>query len=266
MWPTFKTFDPSMPPHGLEVTRPWTPPEQDDSAEYEPAGSLHATYHPSTIHGHPVPRLREAAAAPSAAPSAPSTPMRDVTRIQTLNSSSSGYGPQLPDTPESSRTATHHHLFRPLSPLPPMLWDTDSLLAPGCAADSLTSPEAAHYIQEVGLYIEEVKKNAADLKKRFDEVKQLNDIQLECIAELRRQLAEARLAADSPETNSLHKAEKPSAIVPEPEEPAATEPEAEEPVATEPEAAKTVDKPSKWQFWGAFKDALDMVGEMLFEE
>lgn len=91
------------------------------------------------------------------------------------------------------------------------------------------------YVLEVGKYIENVKMHVQDLAMRMDEVKQLNSIQLDIISDLRRELNQK---------SSQLRQEK--------------DVEARDQPVTEV-------APQTTGFWSAVGDALDAVGEMLYE-
>lgn len=91
--------------------------------------------------------------------------------------------------PDSQTRRTEEHLFSEVDVTPGTglgITDEDD----GHAADTDYISKEAHeaYVAHVGSYIEGVKKYIEDLKMRLDEVKTLNNIQLDVIEDLRRQM------------------------------------------------------------------------------
>lgn len=107
---------------------------------------------------------------------------------------------------------------------------------------------AKAYIAEVSSYIDGVKKNVGDLRTRFEEVKLLNDIQLECIRDLRRELREAQM-------KSAVEDEKGGTVVDEDEE------EEEEEIDEEMDSTFQQGR----GVWVAWREAIDAFGEAFFE-
>lgn len=122
--------------------------------------------------------------------------------------------------PEAQSKQSDDHLFSELE---------NSFV--GDRAPTITKEEAEAYVAEVGEYIESVKKHARDMKMRFEEVKQLNEINLEIITDLRTELR-------SQEERSLQ---------------------------ITPKKIIRVARSKRKGFWVAIGEALDQVGEMLYE-
>jgi hypothetical protein len=125
--------------------------------------------------------------------------------------------------PESQSKHTEEHLFSELENTPEYAENGATI-----EAQPINKAEAEAYVAEVGHFIESVKKHTKDMETRLDEVKTLNDINFEVIAELRKEL----LAQQQKKPEKVKR------------------------------RVVVVQKPSP--FWGALKDALDDVGEMLF--
>lgn len=101
---------------------------------------------------------------------------------------------------------------------------------------SLTKEEAEAYVAAVGEYIEGVERHHKDMKMRFEEVKELNGIQFEIIADLQQQLrAKTEQAIPRAAVSEPIKSKTPEAI------------------------------PQRKGFWSSIGEALDQVGEMLYE-
>lgn len=92
------------------------------------------------------------------------------------------------------------------------------------------------YVLEVGKYIENVKMHVQDLTMRMDEVKQLNSIQLDIISDLRRELNQ--------KSSQLRQ---------------------EKDVGFQEQLVTNEIAPQTTGFWSAVGEALDAVGEMLYE-
>ncbi|KAF2263220.1 hypothetical protein CC78DRAFT_534220 [Lojkania enalia] len=104
--------------------------------------------------------------------------------------------------------------------------------------DDEETEDVRRYIVEVDKYINGVRGYSSDLKNRLDEVKQLNDIQLEIIRDLRKEVKERK--------EKLNSKPKPKIIVVERKE-------------------REI-RPQRWGFFVALGEALDQFGEMLFNE
>jgi hypothetical protein len=99
--------------------------------------------------------------------------------------------------------------------------------------------EVEAYVTEVGKYVAGIEKRTRDLKLRFDEVKELNHINMSVIADLRRQLRDQDTVSSTTTTNE-------------------TKPQAEE---SEAAGVRVMDQPRG--FWSAMAEALDQMGELL---
>jgi hypothetical protein len=96
---------------------------------------------------------------------------------------------------------------------------------------------AASYVQEVGRYVDGVRKHAEDLKMRMDEVKLLNSIQLDIIADLRRELRKPRVLEEKSVPKRFEAKSQEWKNIP----------------------------PQGIGFWASVGAALDSVGDLLFE-
>jgi hypothetical protein len=150
---------------------------------------------------------------------------------------------QFLSAPEAQSRQSDDHLFSELD-IPSGLGIT------GVIGDDEDKADELHigvgYIQEVGRYIDGVKKHAEDLKMRMEEVKLLNSIQVDIIEDLRRELR-----TTSPQTKEAP-----------PQEDEKDEEEEEAPGT--PQEPPTY-PPQRTGFWAAVGEALDSVGETLLE-
>jgi hypothetical protein len=170
--------------------------------------------------------------------------------------------------PDSQTRKTDDHLFS----------ETD------LASSSTSNPGSEAYIAHVSTYIQGVKKHIEDLKLRLDEVKTLNSIQLDVIADLRRQMQtvqrDMRKSLDmrSPDNEGLGVPEKSKefgfdswmTLVDDENthvERAPIEDKAERDEAKPKYRRITIiRKPERRSFWGSIGHALDAFGELWIEE
>src|SRR5262249_46209938 len=101
---------------------------------------------------------------------------------------------------------------------------------------------ADEYVKEVGKFIEEVKRNSKALQDRFEEVRMLNEIQLEIIKDLRKELrTREKKRTKEEEVDKKPKEEK--SILP-----------------------KRKPTPQRHTFFAALGDALDAFGALFFND
>lgn len=136
--------------------------------------------------------------------------------------------------PESQSKQSDEHLFSE--------GDTGDTVDSGSQSMDLTQEEAAAYVAAVGEYITGVQQHAADMKTRLDEVKLLNDLNLELIADLNHQLREKDQQLREKEQTRTKKNER-----------------------IESKKSNQRTRPGPMSFWGAVTEALDQVSELLYE-
>lgn len=235
MWPTHK-HNPAMSSSPLPVARPYTPPNhEEDRGPFSDYFSdpFSAATTPSPVQnalfsclGHFEHLIQ--AAQPS------EEQMEQILSVFEEMAS-------ILSQPEAQSRKSDDHLFPELDVDPPVPYSETSSLAsspPRFRKDSFSNYEAPFppavpdaYIAEVQNYIDGVRDCTQGLKTRLDEVKELNWIQGEIIADLRQQL------------RTWQEASKP---VPKKEAP-------------------VVRKAQPKGFWAAVGEALDQVGDMLYE-
>lgn len=119
-------------------------------------------------------------------------------------------------------------------------------------SQALTKEEAEAYVAEVGNFIKGVNDHAAELKTRLDEVKQLNEIQMDVISDLRNELRKSREAQSKLQQELEQRRERQQ------------QQQETRPVRHRKVFVK-VEQPKRSWFWSSFNDALDELGDMLLD-
>jgi hypothetical protein len=163
--------------------------------------------------------------------------------------------------PDSQTRKTDDHLF------------SEADLSSSTGGMRTPNPGSEAYIAHVNAYIASVQKHIEDLKLRLDEVKTLNSIQLDVIADLRRQMQsvqrDMRKSLDVPAKNREFGLDSWMTLVDDGEAPTTTA--AEEKSQKDEEKPRyrritIVRKPERRSFWASFGQALDKFGELWIEE